>query len=125
MLKIENLVKYYGKTQVLKGVSLSAKKGTIKGLIGTNGSGKSTLIECVCGIKNYSSGKILIDNISIIDKSSKNQVKKVFGYMPQTFSLFHDLSVEENLKDLSAVYNMLLHSPTLLFQKLILRTEAI
>lgn len=106
MLKIKNLFKSYGKVRVLKGVSLHAKKGTIKGLIGTNGSGKSTLIECVCGIKSFDSGEILINNIPISEKQTRNQVKHTFGFMPQNFSLFHDLTVEENLKYLSAVYNL-------------------
>ena len=106
MLKINDLYKNYGKVEVLKGVSLRAEKGKVKGLIGVNGSGKSTLIECVCGIKGYDSGEISINNISISDKKMRTIVKKCFGYMPQSFSLFTDLTVEENLNYLTAVYNI-------------------
>ena len=106
MLKINNLFKRYGKTEVLKGASLNVKQGTIKGLIGTNGSGKSTLIECVCGIKGFDSGDILINGKSVLDKRNRNEIKRSLGYMPQSFSLFTDLTVEENLNYLTAVYGI-------------------
>ncbi len=106
MLKVKNVFKSYKNKKVLKGVYLHIKEGEIKGLIGVNGSGKSTLIECVCGVKNFDSGEILINNINILDKQNKNQIKQNIGYMPQTFSLFNDLTVEENLQYLCAIYNI-------------------
>ena len=106
MLKIKNLQKSYKKKKVLKGVDLHIKKGEIVGLIGLNGAGKSTLIECVCGIKKFDSGEILINDFNILDKKNKKAIKHSIGYVPQTFSLYGDLTVEENLKYLSALYNL-------------------
>lgn len=106
MLKINNLYKNYGKKQVLKGVNLHVKKGEIKGLVGVNGSGKSTLIECVCGVKGFNNGQIFINDINVMDKKNKNTIKHKIGYMPQAFSMFNDLTIEENLKYLCAIYNI-------------------
>jgi len=106
MLKVKNVHKSYKDKKVLKGVNLHVKRGEIKGLIGINGSGKSTLIECVCGIKNFEDGEIIINNINILDKKNKNTIKHSIGYMPQTFSMFNDLTVEENLKYLCAIYHV-------------------
>ena len=94
------------KTEVLKGVSLHIKTGEIKGLIGVNGAGKSTLIECVCGVKKFDDGEIFVDNINILDKKNKNKIKYSIGYMPQTFGMFNDLTVEENLGYLCAIYHL-------------------
>jgi len=106
MLKINELYKSYKDREVLKGVNLHVEAGEIKGLIGVNGAGKSTLIECVCGVKRYDTGEILINGINIADKKKKQEVKYIIGYMPQVFSLFNDLTVEENLGYLCSVYDI-------------------
>lgn len=106
MLKVKGLYKSYKEKKVLKGVDLHVKAGEIKGLIGVNGAGKSTLIECVCGVKKFDAGEILINDVNIIDKKRRNAVKNIIGYMPQSFSLFNDLTVEENLGYLCAVYDI-------------------
>ena len=106
MLKVKGLHKSYKDKKVLKGVDLHVKVGEIKGLIGVNGAGKSTLIECVCGVKKFDAGEVLINNINITNKKRKNSVKSIIGYMPQSFSLFNDLTVEENLGYLCSVYDI-------------------
>ena len=106
MLKIENVHKSYKKAHVLKGVTFSVKPNEIKGMIGVNGAGKSTLIEIVCGVKKLDSGKILINNIDIADKKRQKDLQKIIGYMPQTFTLFNDLTVEENLGYLCSIYGL-------------------
>lgn len=106
MLKVKNLHKSYKDKKVLKGVNLHIKNGEIKGLIGVNGSGKSTLIECVCGVKSFDDGQIFINEIDILDKHKKNNIKHNIGYMPQVFSMFNDLTVKENLQYLCAIYNI-------------------
>jgi len=106
MLKIINLHKSYKTKKVLKGVNIHLKSGEIKGLIGVNGAGKSTLIECVCGVKQFDAGEIFINNINIKDKKHKTHLKHIIGYMPQSFSLFNDLTVEENLGYLCSVYDI-------------------
>lgn len=106
MLKIENLNKKYKNFEVLKNVNLTLNKNQIYALIGLNGAGKTTLVDCICKIKKMDSGKVFIDDIEISSKKNFNSVKKILGYMPQSFALFNDLTVEENLKYLSSVYNI-------------------
>ena len=106
MLKITNLNKNYRKHNVLNNLNLEVPTGTIKALIGVNGSGKSTLVDLVCGVKTFDSGEILINGISNKDKKMRNQIKYLIGYMPQNICLFNDLTVEENLKYLSAIYKL-------------------
>lgn len=96
VLKVENVYKSYGQKEVLKGVSFDVKKGETVAFVGVNGSGKSTLIEIICGVKSKNSGIV-----SGIVNNCKN-----FGYMPQTFSLFADLSVYDNLDYFSILYNV-------------------
>lgn len=106
MLKVKNVYKKYKTKEVLKGVTFNVDIGEIKGLIGVNGAGKSTLTEIICGTKRSNAGDIYIDNINIKDKKNKNRIKNLIGYMPQHFSLFNDLTVEENLGYLCTVYNL-------------------
>ncbi len=96
ILEIKNLKKNYGKKEVLKGVDLTLFKGEKMALVGVNGSGKSTLLEIVCGLKKYNSGEIFIPT------NPRHEI----GYMPQTFSMFSDLTVKENLKYLAVLYNL-------------------
>ena len=95
ILEIKNITKSYGKKEVLKGVNLSIKKGEKIALIGVNGSGKSTLLEIICGVKRQSGGEIQVP-------FGKGEI----GYMPQTFSLFQDLTVGENLGYLAVLYHL-------------------
>lgn len=106
MLKINNVFKSYKAKQVLKGVNLEVKQNEIKGLIGVNGAGKSTLIELICGVKTFSEGEIFVNNINVKDKKQNKQLKYTFGYMPQRFTLFNDLTVKENLGYLASVYKL-------------------
>lgn len=106
MLKIENVFKSYKKLKVLKGVSFSVKENEIKGLIGVNGAGKSTLIEIICGVKRADKGNIFINNINTSNKKQNKKIKAFIGYMPQSFALFNDLTVKENLDYLCSVYKI-------------------
>ena len=106
MLEVKGLYKSYGKKAVLRGVDLEVRDGEIKGLIGVNGAGKSTLIECVCGVKKADAGEILIFGENNADRKARKEIKSSIGYMPQTFRLFNDLTVAENLRYLCAVYGL-------------------
>lgn len=106
MLKVKNLYKSFGKKAVLQGVDLEVKEGEIKGLIGVNGAGKSTLIECVCGLKKADAGEVFLFGESCADRKARKVLRSKIGYMPQNFRLFNDLTAEENLKYLCAVYRL-------------------
>jgi len=106
MLLVTDAHKSYGKNPVLEGVDIEVKDGEIKGLIGVNGAGKSTLIECVCGVKKFDSGEIRIGGYDTSDRKARKIIKNTIGYMPQSFRLFNDLTAEENLKYLCAVYRL-------------------
>ena len=106
MLEVKGVQKTFGKKKVLQGVDLTVEDGEIKGLIGINGAGKSTLIECVCGTKKPDSGEIYIDHKNVLNRKGRKEVKSLIGYMPQTFRMFNDLTVEENLRYLCAVYGL-------------------
>ncbi|EPY2302694.1 ABC transporter [Clostridium sporogenes] len=73
VIKVHNLYKSYGNVQVVKGVSLTVKKGEVFGLLGANGAGKSTTIECILGTKNFNNG-----HISILDMNPKKERKQLF-----------------------------------------------
>jgi len=106
MLKVNDVYKKYKEKEVLKGVSFNVEHGEIKGLIGVNGAGKSTLVEIICGVKYLDDGEIIVNGKNIEDKKNRKEIKRKIGYMPQSFSLFNDLTVEENLKYLCAVYDI-------------------
>jgi ABC-2 type transport system ATP-binding protein len=106
MLEVKNLHKSYNKNIVLNNLSLKVDDSEIVALIGINGSGKTTLLELICGIKKIDSGDILINDINLKDRRNIIKVKNIIGYMPQSFSLFNDLTVKENLKYLATIYNV-------------------
>ncbi|APQ72143.1 ABC transporter ATP-binding protein [Clostridium botulinum] len=73
VIKVHNLYKSYGNIQVVKGVSLTVKKGEVFGLLGANGAGKSTTIECILGTKNFDDGEV-----SILGMNPKKERKQLF-----------------------------------------------
>jgi ABC-2 type transport system ATP-binding protein len=74
------------------------------GFLGANGAGKSTAIRMLCGILNPTSGDAMVGGYSVMNEPDK--VKKVIGYMSQKFSLYNDLSVEENINFFGGVYGL-------------------
>ncbi|CAM2774062.1 ABC transporter ATP-binding protein [Clostridium sporogenes] len=73
VIKVHNLYKSYGNVQVVKGVSLTVKKGEVFGLLGANGAGKSTTIECILGTKNFDDGQV-----SILGMNPQKERKQLF-----------------------------------------------
>ena len=85
-------------------ISFNVEKGEIFGFLGANGAGKTTTIRMLCGILAPTSGDALVGGFSIMKEASK--VKTRIGYMSQRFSLYNDLTVEENINFFSGVYNL-------------------
>ncbi|MCX7727170.1 MAG: ABC transporter ATP-binding protein [Chitinispirillaceae bacterium] len=92
---VKDLSHYYSDNCVLKSISLSVRKGELHGLIGPDSAGKSTLMRLLCGLIPIQKGEIKVLGLSV--STDYSQIRAQIGYMPQRFSLYQDLSVEENL----------------------------
>lgn len=93
---INNLKKSYGAVQAVKGVSLEVQTGEIFGLIGPDGAGKTTIIRTLVSLLDPDEGEILFIGKNVVGNTKF--VRSNIGYMPQRFSLYRDLTVEENLR---------------------------
>ena len=103
-LVAENLVKKYGSRVVLDRFSLEVEQGTIFALVGPDGAGKTTMIRILCGLLDPNSGTVTIDGRDIAKEHER--IKPLLGYMPQQFSLYPDLSIEENLTFYAGLYGI-------------------
>jgi ABC-2 type transport system ATP-binding protein len=100
----ENLTKKFENFIAVDNVNFTVKKGEIFGFLGPNGAGKSTTIRMLCGLLTPSKGKGWVSGYDIF-KESEN-IKQIIGYMSQKFSLYQDLTVEENIRFYSGIYNV-------------------
>jgi len=99
----DNLVKQFGAFTAVKGVSLQVRHGEIYGLLGANGAGKTTTIKMLCGLLEPTSGEIHLAGERSLRSGA---VRQQIGYMSQKFSLYNDLSIEENLDFFAGVYGV-------------------
>ncbi len=98
MIQIQGVHKSFGDVEVLKGIDLEVNKGEVLSIIGGSGSGKSTLLYCINGIENIQKGKILVDGISVHDKSTDlNKLRQKIGMVFQQWNSFPHLTVLENV----------------------------
>ncbi len=103
MINIEKISKSYGNVRALDGISFSVDKGQLYGLIGPDGSGKTSLFRILTSLLKPTGGKATVAGFdSVVDYK---EIRKRVGYMPERFSLYMDLSVEENLKFFATVFN--------------------
>ncbi len=103
MISAKNIVKNYGMVKALCDVSFEVQKGEIFGIIGPDGSGKTTLIRILATLLLADSGSASVDNLDVVPDYKK--IRSRIGYMPGRFSLYQDLSVEENLEFFATVFN--------------------
>ncbi|WP_066874790.1 amino acid ABC transporter ATP-binding protein [Clostridium mediterraneense] len=98
MIHINNLHKYFGKNEVLKGVNAHIKKGEVVVVIGPSGSGKSTFLRCLNLLEIPTDGQIKFENIDITSKKNNiNKLREKMGMVFQQFNLFPHKTVLENL----------------------------
>lgn len=103
-VEVEDLVKRFGNFVAVDHIHFQVKKGEIFGLLGPNGAGKSTTIRMLCGLLMPTSGKGKVAGFDILKEPEK--IKQVIGYMSQKFSLYEDLTVEENLHFFGGIYGL-------------------
>ncbi|MEI7811230.1 MAG: ABC transporter ATP-binding protein [Ignavibacteria bacterium] len=106
-IEVTNLTKKFGKFVSVDDISFNVKQGEIFGFLGANGAGKSTTIRMLCGIIEPTSGDASVGGFSI--KNQPDKVKTQIGYMSQKFSLYNDLTVEENINFFGGVYGLSNH----------------
>lgn len=105
LLNVENIRKSYGKTEVLKDISFSLKKGEVLAIIGSSGSGKTTLLRCLNFLETPGNGKISVNDKVLFDSNgssakSDSEIRKRrlhFGLVFQSFNLFPQYTVIENI----------------------------
>ena len=100
---VEGVSKSYGKVEALKGVSFTVEQGEIFGLIGPDGAGKSTLFRILTTLLLADKGTATVGGLNV--DSDYKQIRTRVGYMPGRFSLYQDLSVEENLEFFATVFH--------------------
>lgn len=103
-IEAENLTKRFGAFVAVDKVSFSVKQGEIFGFLGANGAGKSTTIRMLCAILQSTSGSARVGGYDINTEPEK--VKANIGYMSQRFSLYEDLTVDENINFFGRVYGL-------------------
>jgi len=101
---VQNLTKVFGKFKAVDAVSFEVKRGEIFGFLGPNGAGKSTTIRMLNGLLLPTSGAGTVAGYDIIKE--QEQIRQHLGYMSQRFSLYEDLTVEENLNFFGGVYGL-------------------
>ena len=99
----DNLVKQFGTFAAVKGVSLQVRHGEIYGLLGANGAGKTTTIKMLCGLLEPTIGEVHLAGERSLRSGG---VRQQIGYMSQKFSLYNDLTIEENLDFFAGVYDV-------------------
>lgn len=100
----QNLTKKFGNFTAVDNINFSIPQGKIFGFLGPNGSGKSTTIRMLCGVLHPTSGNAFIMGKDVTKETEA--VRQSIGYMSQRFSLYEDLTVEENLNFYAGVYGL-------------------
>ncbi|OPL08588.1 MAG: ABC transporter ATP-binding protein [delta proteobacterium ML8_F1] len=98
LLEIKEVDISYGEMSVIKKVSLEVKEGELVTVIGANGAGKTTLIKAIMGIKDITSGEILLDGVDISKLPPWKRPELGIGYVPEGRRVFPNLTVDENLR---------------------------
>ena len=104
VVQVSSLVKRFGDFAAVDDVSFEIQRGEIFGILGPNGSGKTTTIRMLCGLMAPTSGTATVAGADIA--RDPDRVKSRIGYMSQTFGLYRDLTVDENLEFYAGVYGL-------------------
>jgi branched-chain amino acid transport system ATP-binding protein len=98
MLVVNDIHTFYGKSYIIKGLSLNVKRGEVVCLLGRNGAGKTTTLRSILGITPPKKGKIVFGGEDITNRPPFARVRLGIGYVPEDMRIFPDLTVKENLE---------------------------
>lgn len=101
-IEVDSLSKRYGKVQALHDVSFSVGRGEMFGIIGPDGAGKTSLYRILCSLLLPDDGTASVDGYDVV--SGLKEIRRRVGYMPGRFSLYQDLTVEENLRFFATLF---------------------
>ena len=104
VVETSGLTKLFGSLVAVDHVDLSVKAGEIFGFLGPNGAGKTTTVRILCGLMAPTSGSALVVGHDVV--TEPEEVKQRIGYMPQSYGLYDDLTVEENLNFFGSIYRV-------------------
>ena len=102
MIEVNNISKSYGRVKALQDVSFAVEKGEVFGLIGPDGAGKTSMYRILCTLLLADEGTATVDGFDVVKQMT--DIRKRVGYMPGRFSLYQDLTVEENLKFFATLF---------------------
>ena len=103
-VQVEGLLKTFGDFVAVDHVSFHVEPGEIFGFLGSNGAGKSTTIRMLCGLLRPTAGQARVQDLDVYTQTE--QIKQNIGYMSQTFSLYDELTVEENISFFAGIYGI-------------------
>jgi ABC-2 type transport system ATP-binding protein len=103
-VEVEGLTRVFGDFVAVDHINLRVEAGTVFGFLGPNGAGKSTTIRMLCGILRPTAGRAVVGGFDVARQS--DELKNNIGYMSQKFSLYEDLTVEENLLFFAGIYGV-------------------
>jgi ABC-2 type transport system ATP-binding protein len=120
MVEVRDLVKRYGRSTAVDGVSFSIRRGEIFGILGPNGAGKTTTLEMIEGIRSPDAGEILVDGLNV--RRQRRAVQSRIGVQLQTTALFEELTVRETIALFGALYPRAL-APSALLREVALEEQ--
>lgn len=104
IINISNLHKSFADINAVKGITLNIQAGEMFGLVGPDGAGKTTTIKILCGLLGFDDGSVSLLNLDL--RKSKNSIQENIGYLSQKFSLYRDLTVDENIEFFAEIHNV-------------------
>ena len=104
IIQVKNLVISFGDFKAVNDISFEVRRGEIFGFLGANGAGKTTTIRTLCGILNPTSGQVFVNGTDVA--ASISVLKPHIGYMSQKFTLYPDLTVQENMDIAGSLYEL-------------------
>src|ERR1700745_2393473 len=104
VIVLDHLSKSFGNVHAGQVISLQIEAGTIFGFLGPNGAGKTTTMRMLCGLTHPTAGNATIEGVDTWKERQKVRTK--FGYVPQSFSLYRDLTVLENFRFFGGAYGV-------------------